>query len=172
MAALKKQIGSNLLELAVAGAIIGTIATVFLGYMLRYQEVAEKTVMETTVINMRTGLHWRMAELMAQDKMRDMSAVAQENPIQWLAAPPSNYLGQLDDPAPDAIPPGSWYYDNGRRQLVYRPDRARHLKPGPDGEKLIRFRVTAKTQAGENGAPPRVEGVTLSPVIPYDWPVF
>ncbi len=167
-----KQTGGTLLELAVAGAIIGIIATVFLGYMLRYQEVAEKTVMETTVINMRTGLNLRMAELMATDRMRDMGAVAQQNPIDWLESPPPNYLGQLDNPEPDAIPPGNWYYDSGRRQLVYRPDRARYLKPGPDGEKLIRFRVTAKTHPGQNSRPARVEGVTLTPVIPYDWPVF
>ncbi len=172
MAALKKQTGGTLLELAVAGIVIGIIATVFLGYMLRYQEVAEKTVMETTVINMRTGLKWRIAELMVQDKMRDLAVVAQENPINWLAAAPSNYLGEFDNPAPESLQPGSWYYDNGRRQLVYLPDRSYHLKPGPDGEKIIRFRVTAKTHPGENGAPARVEGVTLSLVIPYDWPVF
>lgn len=166
----EKQTGSTLLELAVAGAVIGIIVTVFLSHMLRYQEVAEKTVMETTVINMRTGLKWRMAELMVKDRMQDLGAVAQENPIDWLAAPPANYVGQLADPA--AAPPGSWYYDIGSRQLVYRPDRSRHLRPGPGGEKLIRFRVTATTHPGENGAPPRVEGVTLSAVVPYDWPVF
>jgi general secretion pathway protein G len=167
-----KQSGGTLLELAVVGAVIGILATIFLGYVLRYQEVAEKTVMETTVINMRTGLRWRTAELLVQDRARDLAIVAQENPINWLAAAPSNYLGQLDNPAPASLPRGSWYYDNTRRQLVYLPDRSRRLKPGPDGEKIIRFHVTAKTHPGENGAPARVEGVTLSPVIPYDWPVF
>lgn len=172
MAALEKQTGGSLLELAVMGAVIGMLATVFLNYMQRYQEVAEKTVMETTVINMRTGLKWRIAELMVQDRMRDMKDVARENPIKWLAAPPSNYLGEFDNPNAESLPRGSWYYDSGSRQLVYLPDRAQHLKPGQDGTKTIRFRVTAKTHAGGNGAPPRVEGVTLAPVIPYDWPVF
>lgn len=172
MDAPKKQTGSTLLELAVAGSVIGILVAVFLNQVLRYQELAEKTVMETTVINMRTGLHWRMAELMLQDRMRDLGAVAQENPINWLAAPPPNYLGTLAGPAPDTVPPGSWYYDTESRQLVYRPDRSRHLQPGPGGEKLIRFRVTATTRPGEKGAPPQVEGVTLSPVVPYDWPVF
>lgn len=170
--AFSRQAGSNLLELAVAGTLIGVIATLFLGYMLRYQEVAEKTVMETTVINMRTGLNLRMAELMAQGKVLDMGGVARENPITWLASPPPNYLGQLDNPAPETLPTGSWYYDNTRSQLVYLPARSRHLKPAPNGEKLIRFRVTAKTSPGKNGAPPKVEGVTLSPLIPYDWAVF
>lgn len=172
MTALHRQSGSNLLELAVAGTLIGIIAAVFLSYMLRYQEVAEKTVMEATVINMRTGLNLRMAELMVQDKMHEMDAVARENPINWLAGPPPNYLGQLDNPVPEKLARGSWYFDNSHQQLVYLPDRSRHLKPAPDGEKLIRFRVTAQISPGRNGAPPRVEGVTLSPVIPYDWPVF
>lgn len=170
--AFNRQSGSNLLELAVAGTIIGVIATVFLSYMLRYQEVAEKTVMEATVINMRTGLYLRMADLMAQDKLRDMGAVARENPISWLAGPPPNYLGQFDNPIPENLPSGSWYYDTRQRQLVYLPARARHLKPAPDGQKIIRFQVVAITSPGSNGGPPRVEGVTLSPLIPYDWAVF
>lgn len=169
---VRKQTGGSLLELAVMGTVIGVLATVFLNHMLRYQEIAEKTVMEATLINMRTGLKWRMAELMAEDRLRELGAVAGENPIDWLAAPPSNYLGRLDNPEPDSLPRGSWYYDNGRRELVYLPDRARHLRPGPDGEKRISFHVTARTQAGKNGGPARVEGVTLSPLIPYDWPVF
>jgi competence protein ComGC len=168
----RRQTGSTLLELAVVGIIIGILAMILLNRLLRYQEVAEKTVMETTVINMRSGLRLHIAELMIQNKMNEMGKLARENPILWLEAPPPNYIGQLDHPGQHAIPPGSWYFDEERQELVYVPDRDKYLKPGPDGIKAIRFHVTAMTWQGEKGATPVVEGVTINPVVPYDWPVF
>lgn len=174
MAALKKQTGFTLLELAVAGIVIGILATILLNRMQRYQEIAEKTVMEATVVNMRSGLRLRVAELMMQDRMDEMGSLSRENPIAWLEAPPPNYLGQLAQPEQHAIPPGNWYFDQGRQELVYLPDRGRYFKPGPDREKAIRFHVTAVTRKQGEGdnARTRVEGVTLAPVKPYDWPVF
>jgi general secretion pathway protein G len=172
MPAIRKQAGSTLLELMVMGSIIGILALVLLDRTLRYQEVAEKTVMETTFFNMRTGLHLRMAELMIKNRMQDMGLVARENPINWLEAPPPNYIGEIDKPDPEQIPLGSWYYDSGRRQLVYVPERTRHLRPGPGGEKVIRYQVTSTTRPDQGEGAPKVEGVTLAPVIPYDWPVF
>lgn len=164
----RKQTGGTLLELAVASIIIAALAIFLLNRMQRYQEVAEKTVMETTVVNMRSGLRLRVAELMVQGRMDEMDKLSRENPVSWLEAPPFNYVGPVDNPEQQAIPPGSWYFDTTRRELVYLPDRSRHFKPGPDGEKAVRFRVTAT--AGQGGG--RVEGINISPVSPYDWPVF
>lgn len=163
----RKQTGGTLLELAVASIIIAALAIFLLNRMQRYQEIAEKTVMETTVVNMRSGLRLRVAELMVQGRMGEMGSLSRENPISWLEASPPNYAGELKHPEQQAIPPGSWYFDTARRQLVYLPDRSRYFKPGTDGEKAIRFRVTAT--AGQGG---RVEGINISLVSPYDWPVF
>jgi general secretion pathway protein G len=172
MASSKRQTGSTLLELVVMGVIISILAMLLLNRLLRYQEAAEKTVMETTVINMRTGLRLRIAELMVQNRMDEMARVSRENPISWLAAPPRSYAGQLDHPEWQDIRPGSWYFDNGTQELVYLPSRSKYLKPGPDGLRIIRFHVTAVTRQGEKGAAPVVEGVAITPVVPYDWPVF
>lgn len=174
MLTFRKQTGFSLLELAVAGAVIAILAVILLDRLLRYQEVAEKSVMETTVIHMRTGLKVRIAELMIQGRMDELDKLNRENPMSWLEAPPPNYVGQLDHPEQRAIPPGSWYFDTGRQELVYLPSRARYLKPGPDGTKAIRFHATTVTrqQAASDGATPAVESVVLPPAIPYDWSVF
>lgn len=164
----KKQTGGTLLELAVASIIIAVLAVLLLNRMQRYQEAAEKTVMETTVVNMRSGLRWRVAELMVQGRMDEMGRLSRESPVLWLEAPPSNYVGPVDNPEQQAIPPGSWYFDTTRRELVYLPDRSKYFRPGPDGEKAVRYRVTA-TAGQRNG---QVEGINISLVRPYDWPVF
>lgn len=165
---IRKQTGGTLLELAIASILIAALAIFLLNRMQRYQEAAEKTVMETTVVNMRSGLRLRVAELMMQGRMGEMGSLSRENPVLWLKAPPSNYVGPVDDPGRQTIPPGSWYFDTTRRQLVYLPDRSKYLKPGPDGEKAVRYRVTAMTGQGNS----QVEGINISLVSPYDWQVF
>lgn len=164
--------GFTLLELAVAGAVIGILAAVLLSRLLRYQELAEKTAMETTVVNMRSGLRARVAELIIQGRTDEIGALGRENPIGWLDAPPANYAGELDRPGQGAVRPGYWYFDGARRELVYLPHRNRHLKPGPDGTKAIRFRVTTMTRQDETGPAPVLAGAAITPVVPYDWPVF
>ena len=101
-----------------------------------------------------------------------MDSLSRENPMSWLTPPPSNYLGQLAEAQDQRIPPGSWYFEQRRHELVYLLQHSRYFKPGSDGQKAIRFRVTASTrkQAGNDSA--RVEGISLAPVASYDWAVF
>lgn len=168
----KRQTGFTLLELAVVVIAVSILASIFLNRMQRYQEFTEKTVVEATVANMRSGLRYRIAELMMNGRMNEMGSLSRENPMSWLKAPPSNYLGQLAQAQDQRIPPGSWYFDPRRHELVYLLQYSRYFKPGPDGQKVIRFRVIASTQkqAANNSA--RVEGISLAPAGPYDWAVF
>ncbi len=171
---IRKQTGGTLLELAVAGIVIGILAAVLLNRLLRYQELAEKTAMEATVVNMRSGLRMRAAELVIQGRTDEIGQLGRGNPIMWLDTLPPNYAGELDHPDQGAVKPGSWYFDGARQELVYLPARSSHLKPGPDGTKAIRFRVTTVTRQAETGlAPaPALAGVAITPLVPYDWPVF
>lgn len=168
----EKQTGFTLLELAIVILLIGIVASIFLNRMQRYQELAEKTVVEATVANMRSGLRYRVAELMMNGQMNEMGSLSRENPMSWLKAPPSNYLGQLGQAQNQRIPPGSWYLDQGRHELVYLLDRSRYFKPGPDGRKAIRFHVIASTRKHAANESDRVEGISLAPVASYDWAVF
>ena len=172
MAALEKQTGFTLLELVVVAAVLGILAAVLLNRLLRYQEFAEKTAMETTVVNMRSGLRARVAELVIQGRTDEIGEIGRENPVGWLDTPPANYAGELDRPGQGAIRPGYWYFDSARRELLYLPDRGKYLKPGPDGTKAIRFRVSVMTRQAGTDWVPMLAGVAITPVVPYDWPVY
>ena len=141
----QKQTGFTLLELAIVIMFISILASIFVNRMQRYQELAEKTVVEATVANMRSGLRYRVAELMMNGRMNEMGSLSRENPMSWLKAPPSNYLGQVAPSSQQRIPPGSWYFDQRRHELTYLLQHSRYFKPGPDGQKMIRFRVITST---------------------------
>ncbi|HTN65137.1 MAG TPA: type II secretion system protein, partial [Burkholderiaceae bacterium] len=87
--------GASRLELLIAVIVIGIVAGLLLERLTRYQEYAEKTVMEATIANLRSGLRVRVAELMVGGQMGRMGDLLRENPITWLAAPPANYAGAL-----------------------------------------------------------------------------
>lgn len=157
-------------EFMVVVMVFGLVAVIILDHVRYYQEYAEKTVMDITVMNIRTGLRFRVAELMLQNRTRDFSLVAQENPVQWLASPPPNYLGELADPKASEIQPGNWYYDLGRRQLVYHVNMGRFFVSAAEGEKAIRYQVvTVAEQTRSDGGSPPVGWVALKLMEPYRW---
>ena len=64
--------------------VIGVLVTALLHYLARYQDIARTAVMEMTVVNMRSGLRLRVAELMIADRNAEIGALVHENPIGWL----------------------------------------------------------------------------------------
>jgi prepilin-type N-terminal cleavage/methylation domain-containing protein len=161
--------GFTLLELAIAILIIGALATVLLSRLAYYQELAEKAAMEAMVRVIKTGLQIRLAELIAANRQAQAATLEIEDPMQWLEAKPGNYGGPYQAPAEG----GTWYFDAGRRQLVYvvksgnRPGIG-----GSSGEREIRFqaRLLKDRLNVAGGAVESVTAVTLKPVTPYRWP--
>lgn len=165
------QRGFSLLELVLALVVLTLVAGVF-AHRFRYlQEYAEKTAMEMTVMNMRTGLRYKVAGLMMENRMQELPLLLQENPINWLEKPPANYLGELINPANHEIPAGSWYFDGARRQLVYRLSLNSYFEGPRAGGSEIRFRVAGLTQKSNNGsiASGIVVGVKLEAVSEARW---
>ena len=78
--------GASRLELVVSIVLVGIFATVFLERTLYYQEYAEMTAMEMTVANMRTGLRYKVAELIMNNRMSEIATLADENPMTWLSS--------------------------------------------------------------------------------------
>ncbi|WP_148415467.1 hypothetical protein [Noviherbaspirillum massiliense] len=163
--------GFSRFEFGVCTILAGVLAAVFLHYLLRYQEQAEKIAMETTVINMRSGLRLRIAELMTLDRMNEAGTLLQENPVNWLETPPPNYLGEMADSTRADIPAGNWYFDTARRELVYLPRLARYFEADPGAETAIRFRVTAifSSPSGNGKAQAKAQGIAIVPVHSYIW---
>ena len=161
--------GSSLFEFFIAAGVISVIAVLLLDRLLSYQEYAEKAAMELTVVNMRSGLRLRTAELMTQDRLHELGKLINENPLRWLETPPPNYLGELARPELKALAQGNWYFDTSTRELVYLPhDNRFFMAPWRDRKEAMRFQVMSMRQALGTGekSETRIEWVTLARTNP------
>ena len=159
------------LELLVAVILIAIFTAVLIERLTRYQEYAEKAVMEATIANMRSGLRVRMAELMISGSLAQLQDVRQENPIGWLEAPPANYLGAIAAARASA---GSWYFDRDAGQLVYRPLHTRFFEVAESAAiPEVRLRVVpagvAEKGIGQQPEKQPLEGLRLVVENRYQW---
>ena len=165
-----RQLGASQLELAVSMVLLAIFLAVFLERAFYYQEYAEKTAMEMTLANMRTGLRYRIAELILNNRPSEIPKLADENPVSWLAEPPENYLGEFDSPPRDGTA-GRWFYDRRARELVYTVNNGRHFVPDDGGNFTIRYRA-ARIQGSAATSPPGSRArdwVELTQRQPYAW---
>jgi hypothetical protein len=150
-------------EFAVSVAIYGVLAGIFLGVALYYVELGEKTEVELTVLNIRAGIRYQIADRMFHGNINELASMNGGNPLKWLAQPPAGYVGELRPAAPDSVAKGRWYFDVEQRELRYRPRLRSHLSPDIS---VLRWRVVA---IHAPGSPQSIEGLTLVNVEPYRW---
>lgn len=160
------QAGRSWLEFAVAAALLAVLAAVLLPFLLRQQEAAERTAVEMTVMNMRSGLRYRIAELILSGRTQEIAALAGTNPAAWLARPPEGYLGETGAAEPPPQAPGTWRFETARRELVYRVNRGDGFTAHDGGEREIRLRVVAEPGSLRQGA---LLGLSIIAVTPYTW---
>ncbi|HVY06681.1 MAG TPA: hypothetical protein VHB46_11960 [Burkholderiales bacterium] len=132
--------GASQLELVVCIALVGIFMAVFLERMFYYQEQAEKTAMEMTVANIRSGLRYKVADLIMNNRVSEIPTLADDNPVNWLQGPPENYLGEFDG-LPQSDPSGKWYFDRSTRQLIYTVSNRRHFVPSNGRDFTIRYQA-------------------------------
>src|SRR3954468_4973308 len=165
-----RQQGASQMELVVSFALFAILVTVFLERTLYYQEYAEKTAMEMTVANMRSGLRYKVADLIMNNRMSEIATLADENPITWLASRPENYLGEYDS-VPGAVTQGKWYYDRTAHELVYTLNHWRHFVPSGGEDFAVRYRcmpIKADQKKDANDPSPQT-WVTLAQLQRYTW---
>jgi hypothetical protein len=159
-----------MLEFCVVLVVILVLGLVFLDRVLIYQELAEKTAAETTAINMRTGLRFRVLELLIHGQNKGIEALVGSNPVKWLEPPLSNYAGEFHQNQFGQVQPGNWYFDLDNKEIRYRIQRHKYFVPGPGGQMELRYRVVGSgKRAGYGGAEAAAEGLNLSLVEPYSW---
>lgn len=134
------QSGATRFELIVCAALFGVLVLLFLERTLYYQEYAEKTAMEMTAENIRTGLRFRVANLILANRMSEIPTLADENPMNWLAEKPENYLGERDS-SPVTPLEGTWYFDKRNRELIYTVHNRRHFSPSVYRDFSVRYRA-------------------------------
>ena len=166
----RRSAGFSLLEFAVVSIVLSLVSLFFFDRLLTYQEMAEKTAAEITAINMRTGLRYRVAEMLLHHQESKIAGLVGGNPVKWLDTLPPNYSGEISAPKWEDIPPGNWYFDVKEREIFYRVKKGRYFVPGPSGRQMLRFRITASLKPAESDASILLaEGVTLTLVEQYKW---
>ena len=158
-------------ELAVVMAILAFVVIALLNRAKIYQEQAEKTAMTEVAGAIQHQLLMNYEHLLVQQGGGvEIAAMAKENPMSWMDKVPDNYAGEFYDPLPDAVTPGSWFFDLKSRELAYLPERADNLAPGADGNKWIHYRVELRyaPASGEHGNK-LVESILFEPSEPYHW---
>ncbi len=166
-AARRACLGFTLFELVVVVCLVAFFAAVALDRFLRYQEIAEKAAMQSTIGALRSAEALQASARILHGGLASVAALAEENPIDWLAAPPAGYQGALYDPAAARPPKGSWYFDLRNKELVYRPERARYFIPAPDGDDSIHFKVIVKLGTTAGGAERSLSELDVRPTGPY-----
>ena len=120
-----RQTGASRLEIGVVIFILTIVAGWLLHTMHFYQELAEKTSVEATAMNMRSGLRLKIADLIVKGNLEQQREFAKTNPVQFLEHLPAGYLGEMKTPG--ILPPGSWYFDQNSAELVYIPKLSSNL---------------------------------------------
>lgn len=141
----------------VIAAIVIGVAAERIDHLL---EFSEKTAVETTVMNIRSGLRLEKARRIAAGvSMRDL---VRRNPLDFLAPQPSGLGGEKVTNLLETANSFDWYYESKQSVLVYRPSRQRHLKlEGADADKLLSWQIRARSADGSDA--------DLVVVVPYQW---
>ena len=161
--------GFTLIELIIVVCIVALCAALLLDRLRFYQEAAEKAVMEYTVATLKSALQLQVAALLVRGEEKKIGALARANPVDWLMEPPTGYRGEFRAPQP-AVPPGSWYFDATRSELVYVPNIDAHLERLADGSKRLRFRVRLSFEPAEaDSEGRRFAAMGVEAVTPYTW---
>ncbi len=111
------QRGFSLLEFCIVVVVLSVVLVCFFDRVQMYQEMAEKTAAEVTAVNMRTGLRYRVAEMLLHHQEREIGGLVGSNPIKWLDLPLQNYAGEFGPDQSAQVAPGSWYFNLDKGEM-------------------------------------------------------
>jgi hypothetical protein len=118
--------------------LVSVALGVFLERMLFYMELAERSAMEVTVMNVNSALAVRSAQAM----MTGHAMPAGADPFELAGSSPPNFLGALASPDLASVQRGVWLFDSDRKELLYLPRFRRELTTS-DPDQAIRYHAVA-----------------------------
>ncbi|MNK46186.1 hypothetical protein D3C87_649650 [compost metagenome] len=119
MARPLRQRGFTLFELAVVAGVFAILVTVLLNRVGYYQQQAQQVAVAQMLGVLRTSLRVQVLQLYLADRRDRMPALARQNPFDWLADKPANYLGEFAQPDLAKLPAGNWLYDKKEQKIIY-----------------------------------------------------
>lgn len=164
-------LGLPMLEIGIIVALVGIFFAILRHQLLYYWELAERTTVQLTISNMRTGLRLEMARRLMNKEPQTIPALTGLNPMHLLETP-DHYLGERPRVDPARIPPGHWVYSRHNGHLYYVPRYKRYLRMQPE-QKLVFLEfvlesIDKSAEASANKA--AIPGdVRLVSVRPYQW---
>lgn len=139
MAPPSRQRGFTLFELAVVAAVFAILVALFLSRVSGYQRQAQQVAVAQTLGALRTGLRLQVLQLYLAGKRERIAALAAQNPFDWLADKPANYLGEFVQPELDKLPAGNWLYDKNEQKIIYLLSEG-NIFPSPRVD-VLKFKV-------------------------------
>lgn len=119
MATPLRQRGFTLFELAVAASVFAILVAVLLNRVGDYQRQAQQVAVAQMLGVLRTSLRVQVLHLYLADRRDQLPALARQNPFDWLADKPANYLGEFAQPDLEKLPAGNWLYDKKEQKIIY-----------------------------------------------------
>lgn len=163
--------GFTLIELTVVVCVVAVLFGVALDRYFRYQEFAERAVLQQNLAAINVALSMKFAAYVASGRPRAIEAEVGRNPIELLARPPENYLGELLAPNIKSLPRPSWYFDRQSGDLIYLPQHNAYLATSRGPIDALGFRVSLTDAKAVAGEPTEVRQPFIGPVLPFSWTV-
>lgn len=170
---LNNQRGSGILEVVLIAILISVLMVVFMGRILNLSVAVEREAMHLTLNNLNSALNVEALTLIVQNNEKAIAAWEGGNPMKLLVPPPVQYKGSFSEPDAMRQKPGSWFFDEGQSNLVYRINNIEQFGGGRAIPERVRFRVVPifndSNQDGSKNNDEQYMGLRLEALDQYQW---
>ena len=184
------------LELVFAIIVILVLLSIFLNRMIIMLAHAERSMIETSVVNMNSALRVYALHAQMRNDYQTLSAMQHVNPVVLLNEQPDwkltrdqfeaeqlaatvkarvsgklpNYAGEMSETEAAELPAGSWYFDTDNRMLVYRIRNAEIFRSELSGPARIRYQLKLDyiDNAGDGRYTPGIDTLRSVNLQPLD----
>jgi hypothetical protein len=166
----------QILDLALLIIFISILVVVFIDRVLPLRIDAERVHIESTVGALRSALGIHIAATVVKQGSSGFNQLENQNPFSLIdpATLPSNYLGELEDPDPNTLGQGVWYFNTATGRLVYIVNFSDHVSTELTEPKRLQFAFKLDYEDMDNNGKfnPGVDNLTalqFKSLTPYDW---
>jgi general secretion pathway protein G len=163
--------GFTLIELVIVICVVALLFGIALDRLLRYQELGERAALQQNVAAINSALALRFAAYVVMGTPQRIAEEVGRNPVNLLARPPENYLGEVASADPKSLSRPSWYFDTAAGDLVYLPTRRRYWSGYSGAPDSIRFRVQMSGEQATPGEPRVLPQPFVAANPPFKWEI-